>query len=63
MHAFFLIGSAFLLGLSYSFSSVPEKNIKLTPKNSLLIRGQINDKTATDFVFELNKRHCLIFEF
>lgn len=57
MHALFLIGSAFLLGLSYSFSSGSEKNIKLTPKNSLLIRGQINDKTATDFVFELNKRH------
>lgn len=57
MNAFFLVGSVFLLGLSYTFSSFPVKDIKLTPKNSLLIRGQITDKTATDFVYELNKRH------
>ena len=30
--------------------------IMLTPKNSLLIRGQINAATATDFIYEVNKR-------
>jgi ATP-dependent protease ClpP protease subunit len=30
--------------------------IILTPKNSLLIRGQINAATATDFIYEVNKR-------
>lgn len=30
--------------------------VKLTPKNSLLIRGAITEKTATEFIHEVNKR-------
>ena len=32
------------------------KDIELTIDNSLLIRGEINDKMATEFVFDVNKR-------
>ena len=39
-----------------SFSSNAQKDITLNTKNSLLIRGQINEQTATDLIFEINKR-------
>lgn len=34
-----------------------ETEIELNPDNTLLIRGEINDKSATEFVFEVNKRN------
>ncbi len=37
-------------------SSHKPKDISLTTKNSLLIRGQINEQTATDLIFDINKR-------
>jgi len=39
-----------------SLSSQKPKEITFTTKNSLLIRGQINEQTATDVIFEINKR-------
>lgn len=33
-----------------------ETEIELNQDNTLLIRGEINDKSATEFVFEVNKR-------
>ena len=32
------------------------KDILLDTNNTLLLRGEINDKLATDFVFDLNRR-------
>ena len=33
-----------------------ETEIELNQDNTLLIRGEINDKLATEFVFDVNKR-------
>ena len=44
-----------ILGSILALASA-SKEILLTPKNSLLIRGQINAATATDFIYEVNKR-------
>lgn len=38
------------------FSQDPEKQITLDTNNTIMIRGEINDKLATDFIFDLNKR-------
>ena len=44
-----------------------EKHIALDLNNTIMIRGEINEKTATDFVFDLNSREnkkiCLYFVF
>tara|TARA_Y100000816_G_scaffold291655_1_gene283708 strand:- start:1190 stop:1897 length:708 start_codon:yes stop_codon:yes gene_type:complete len=45
-----------LLTFISSFSSNAKKDITLNTKNSLLIRGQINEQTATDLIFDINKR-------
>lgn len=63
----FLLGSILLFqmitpscfGNTYtnnSMSSIQEHEIKLNTQNSLFIRGQIDHQTATDFVYEVNKR-------
>ena len=39
-----------------TFSSNAQSDITLNTKNSLLIRGQIDEQTASDLIFEINKR-------
>ena len=48
----------FLTSLLFFFSFVftSAKDILLDTNNTLLLRGEINDKLATDFVFDLNRR-------
>ena len=45
-----------LLMLPGFFTQQYEKYIALDLNNTIMIRGEINDKLATDFVFDLNSR-------
>ena len=38
------------------FTQTTEKQIALTTENVISIRGEINEKLATEFIFDLNKR-------
>jgi ATP-dependent protease ClpP protease subunit len=49
----------FLLNLYYSFSSnitVQKQSITLNSNNLLILKGEINDKLASKFIYELNKK-------
>jgi ATP-dependent protease ClpP protease subunit len=57
MQLFSILGTFLLLhAASSNFFASASEEILLTTKNSLLIRGQINAATATDFIYEVNKR-------
>ena len=52
-----LFSPLFILSLEQcSAVTKTETEIELNQDNTLLIRGEINDKSATEFVFEVNKR-------
>ena len=55
MQIHYYLGLLFFAFIS-SFSSNAQTDITLNTKNSLLIRGQIDEQTASDLIFEINKR-------